>query len=108
MSSFVYSLPNQSSYDLKCYRILFQAVLASLQTLVVNMLMAPFLLQEKLTKLDMTATAVIFFGTVVSIIFGSKDSAELTINERESVVCIFCAMSSHKVVPVYACACGIA
>jgi hypothetical protein len=53
------------------------------QTLVVNMLMAPFMLNEKLTRLDMIATSIIFFGTVLSIIFGSKESAEYTVSERK-------------------------
>lgn len=52
------------------------------QTLVVNMMMAPFLLDEKLTRLDLIATSVIFFGTVLSIIFGSKESTEHTLDER--------------------------
>ena len=47
-----------------------------------NMLMAPFLLSEKLTTLDMVATSIIFLGTVISIIFGSKESTEHTLAER--------------------------
>lgn len=50
-------------------------------TLVVNVLMAPLILKERLTKLDLVATAVIVAGTVLSVAFGSKESVEHDIHE---------------------------
>ena len=52
------------------------------QTLVVNLLMAPLVLHERLTRHDVVATSVIVLGTVLSVVFGSKDSADFTIHER--------------------------
>ncbi len=55
---------------------------SAVQTLVVNVLMAPLILKERLTKLDLVATAVIVAGTVLSVAFGSKESVEHDIHER--------------------------
>ena len=53
-----------------------------LQTLVVNVLMAPVILKERLTRVDVIATAVIVSGTVLSVAFGSKESTDHDISER--------------------------
>jgi hypothetical protein len=52
----------------------------------VNVLMAPIILKERLTRLDLVATAVIVSGTVLSVAFGSKESKEHTIDERRCSV----------------------
>lgn len=69
------------------------------QTLVVNMLMAPIMLDETLSRVDVLATAVIVVGTVLSVAFGSKESKERDIEEctplptlRCSVHCVRCVM----------------
>jgi hypothetical protein len=58
------------------------------QTLVVNMLMAPVLLSERLSRLDVIATTIIVVGTVISVAFGSKESADHTISECTCRACV--------------------
>jgi hypothetical protein len=53
----------------------------AVQTLVINLLLAPLVLKEPLTRVDVYATVVIVAGTVLSVVFGSKESTDLSISE---------------------------
>eukprot|EP00823_Brevimastigomonas_motovehiculus_P006273 TRINITY_DN513_c0_g1_i1.p1 TRINITY_DN513_c0_g1~~TRINITY_DN513_c0_g1_i1.p1 ORF type:complete len:1038 (+),score=406.69 TRINITY_DN513_c0_g1_i1:116-3229(+) len=50
-------------------------------TLVVNMVVAPCFLNEKLTRRDIVNTIVILAGTILSITFGNKSSTSYTLTE---------------------------
>ena len=50
-------------------------------TLVLNMIIAPCFLSETLTKRDVVYTLVIFAGTLLCVLFGSKEEKSYTIDE---------------------------
>ncbi len=50
---------------------------------MVNLLLAPVVLKEALTRIDVVATVIIVTGTVLSVVFGSKESADFSIEECE-------------------------
>ena len=47
-------------------------------TLVLNMVVAPFIVKEKLTRNDVIATLLVFFGVMLAIIFADRRTPEYT------------------------------
>ena len=58
-----------------------------------NMVLAPFMLHEKLTFADVVATVIMLAGTVTCITFGSKSTKTYNVSDRKGVcyLTIMCA-----------------
>lgn len=69
--------------DLASFTFADMSLLAPLgaMTLVINMMIAPCLVGEKLTRRDIVWTCVIVTGTVISITFGNKEETEYTLGQ---------------------------
>jgi len=69
--------------DLVSFSFASMSLLAPLgaMTLVVNMFIAPVFLKETLSRRDIIVTMIILFGTVLSVVFGSKEETKYTLKE---------------------------
>lgn len=69
--------------DLVSYSFASMSLLAPLgaMTLVVNLFLAPCFNKENLSRRDIVVTMIILAGTIISVVFGSKEESKYTLSE---------------------------
>ncbi len=65
--------------------------------------MAPVILKENLTRVDIVATVVIVSGTVLSVAFGSKESTDHDISERACMCPLIVLLRHTHAIPRLGC-----